>query len=186
MRHVVNLGLLVVFVALATTGLMLFLQPFSVAVARVHILSGMGASLFVVLHLAQRLGYFRNRWLPNKRREAIKQTFGVTAGLAVLALGAAVGWRPFQQLIELGYESRHRAEIVRSSSMTGFGWQESQTLALSRANDETGHVRLSLVVRLTDPSKPPPALAIWAETSTGSMIETLYLDPTVPLSPIHI
>ena len=41
MRHIVNVGLLVIFLALGATGVMSFVRPFSITTAQVHIVAGL-------------------------------------------------------------------------------------------------------------------------------------------------
>ncbi|MAT69443.1 MAG: hypothetical protein CMJ58_07940 [Planctomycetaceae bacterium] len=182
MRHLVNFSLLFVFAALAISGSMLFVLPFTLKVVRVHILFALATVGLVVLHLASRLSYFRSSWRP--RAQGGLRTYAV-ASLAVtggLLLAAAANWRPVDWLVEQGYESRWRREIVRPSALAGFHWEDAESLIVSRAPADDNDLRVSLLVRLAQRIQPPPAIAVWAETTAGAMIETLYVDPRVAYS----
>ncbi len=183
MRHFVNFALLFGFGILATSGVMLFVRPFSLTVARVHIALGLTTIVLVGLHLASRLPYFRARLRTKQFRGVPIDAVGSFAAAAVLLAAAVIGWRPINLLIEQGYESRHRAEIVRPSALSGFQWaDQAESLAVSRAPTEDANLRVSLLVRLQETLAPTPTIAVWAETTAGSMIETLYLDPRVAYS----
>lgn len=179
MRHFVNFGLLFGFVALAVSGAMLFWQPFSLAVARVHIVLALTTVVLVGLHLASRVPYFSARLRPRPPRRFPLDAVGSLVVVAGLLGGAAVGWRPFEVLVEQGYESQHRVEIVRPSALSGFDWAEDAALTVSRAPSDDADLRVSLLVKLKHTVAPPPTIAVWAETTSGAMIETLYLDPRV-------
>lgn len=181
MRHIVNFGLLFAFATLAVTGGMAFLQPFSLITTRVHILFGVATVLLVACHLASRLAYFRNQLLPKKQSQISRPALAVIVIAWAGLLAAAIsGWPPTKSVVELGYEARHRAEIVRSSSLAGFADARHHRQIVRTAGPEAD-VAVSLFIgfakNFADDSQETPTIAVWAESSTGSMIETLYLDP---------
>ncbi len=179
MRHIVNFGLLLAFFTLAVTGVLAFLQPFSLTTTRLHILFGLLTLVGVLWHLAHRTAYFKKQiaGTVQKNQTGLRAASlaGLMVGWAILLVAGIGNWPPIQQLIEQGHEARHRAEIVRTSPLAGFADNNHQRL-ISRQGDKGADVGLSLLVRFGH-DEPPPAMAVWAETTTGAMIETLYIDP---------
>lgn len=177
MRHIVNFGLLFAFVALAVTGVMSFVLPFSLVTARVHIVAGLSTIILVLLHVLGRLKYFR-KLVAGGSSAALSR---VRLLVVVLASGGVVAAAinalpPTVWLIDQGYEARNSAQIVRASSLAGFGEISSHRKLVARAtNDPTSH-ELSVYLSFREEVQDIPAIAVWAETSTGTMIETLHLE----------
>lgn len=182
MRHVVNFGLLFASAALAVSGALLFLQPFSIVVARVHILVAIATVVLIGMHLATRLPYFRVRAGKRRPWRLPADIVGALVAVAVLIVVAARGCRPAELIVAQGYEARHRAEIARTDPLSGFEWGGDASLTVARKPSGDADLRVSLLLKLKQGSAPPPTIAVWAETTTGSMIETLYLDPRVAYS----
>jgi hypothetical protein len=135
------------------------------------------------LHVIGRVRYFRNQLGPRERASIPRWRIGaLLAGWGLLLTAALVNWGPVKLLVEQGYESRHRAEIVRGSSLTGFMDTAGHQRLVARAAAETSDAALSLTIRFGNSSEPPPAIAVWTETSAGAMIETLFLDQTLAYS----
>jgi len=182
-RHIVNFGLLFSFVTLATTGAMAFLLPFSIVTTRVHIVFGLTTAILVGLHLATRVPYFKKQLMPRGKANIPQPLLLAIAGAWVGLLATAVaGWAPAELLVEQGYEARHSAQIVRGSPLAGFGSTDHESRLVVRKPAEEGDVAISLYVGFEKTNGPLPAFAVWAETPTGSMIETLYLDPALAYS----
>ena len=181
MRHVVNFALVFAFFTLAVTGVLAFALPFSLTTTRIHILFGLLTAALVVAHLAHRTVYFKKQLAGAAKPDRPGIRLGTLAaiGLTWAMLGAAAigNWPPVRQLIEQGHEARHRAAIVRTSPLVGF-LDENHRRLIARRAGEGADVHLSLHIGFAADG-PPPALAVWAETTTGSMIETLYLDPAL-------
>ena len=174
MRHWVNFGLLFSFLALGVTGVLSFVQPFSLTTTRIHILFGALTLLLVLLHLASRTKYFATK-LSGKT--ASRKMLATIALAFVLLLGLAMAnlW-PVKPLIDASYESRRKAQIVRSSPLAGVLDVDPAHRFIAREPSAEADTALSLMVRFGDGLESPPAMAVWAETKTGTMIETLYLD----------
>ncbi|BCX46108.1 conserved hypothetical protein [Haloferula helveola] len=177
MRHWVNFGLLFSFLTLMVSGVMAFTRPFSIATTRVHVFFGFLTIVLVVLHLVSRTRYFSGKLKGKQSSRGMVALVAASAcGLAALAVGGV--W-PSKQVIDAGYEARHRAEIVRSSPMAGFLETEDTERFVAREPAEPGSAAVSLLVRFRDGLEQAPAVAVWAETTTGTMIETLYLDESL-------
>lgn len=180
MRHAVNFGLLYSFVTLAASGAAAFLLPFSLVNTRVHLVFGLATAVLVGLHLASRWRYFQGRLAPNRGRGVVaRQQAPVAIAWAVLLASAIQGWRPAAWLVDQSYEHRHRASIVRASALAGFEDLPTGRRVVSRVGGEGADVGVSLLLTFPKTEAPPPTIAVWAESSTGTMIETLYLDPSL-------
>lgn len=178
-RHIVNFGLLFAFLGLAVTGVMAFTLPFSITTTRVHIIFGALTLLLVVAHLVSRTRYFSGKL--KGRGSARGMVGGVFLVVGLLVVAAVFGWWPTDAAMALGYESRHREKIVRESPAAGF-LDEGSTRWIVREPEEPGLPSLALAIRFPDESGPPPAVAAWVESTTGTMIETLYLDEALAYS----
>ena len=178
-RHVVNFGLLFSFLGLAVTGVMAFTRPFSIITTRVHVIFGALTLVLVVAHLVSRMPYFKGRLTG---RNASRGMVGaVVMGVGLLAVAAVAGWWPTNEAIGLGYEARHRSAIVRGSSSVGF-LDSGSTRWIVREPENPALPALALAIRFASDPGPSPAVAAWVESTTGTMIETLYLDEALAYS----
>ena len=183
MRHIVNFGLLFAFGTLAVSGAMAFWLPFSLVTTRVHITFGIVTAVLVMLHLASRVPYFRSQVLTKKRAQVSKLTLlGIVAVWGVLLATAIYGWKPVDAVVAQGYESRNRAAIVRTSPLAGFSDRSNHGHLVARKPGDGADVELSLYISFDEAIQEPPTIAVWAESTTESMIETLYLDPRLAYS----
>ncbi len=185
MRHLINFGLLFCFATLAITGAMAFLLPFSIDTTRVHVVFGLVVLVLVGLHLAGRVGYFQKQLQPASTKGARVSRpllLGLVAAWASLLAVAIFGWHPAQWFIEESYEAQHRAEIVRSSPFSGFMDPDSLTRLIVRQPTGDADVALGVYIGFADHVETPPSIAVWAESTTGAMIETLYLDARLAYS----
>jgi hypothetical protein len=79
-------------------------------------------------------------------------------------------------MMEQSYESRNSAQIVRASSLAGFGELSSHRKLVARKTNSANAHDLSVYVSFRDEVQEIPTVAVWAETTAGTMIETLYLE----------
>ena len=190
MKHFVNLALVPFFLTLAVTGILRFVEPFTLVTTRIHIVFGFGVLVLVGLHLAERTAYFmhviRSAGSRDIRQRLVsdKTLAGVLSLWLVLVAAGLWNLPPVNQLIELSYESRHRAVIFRSDPQTVYKPVEDG-LRLKRVTDSDA----SLLIQLdwgpefpdsfVRPGAPfadfRPQVAIWTESQNGSLIETLFL-----------
>jgi hypothetical protein len=180
MRHWVNFGLLFSFITLAVSGLLAYFQPFSLVTTRVHLVFGLLTLFLVALHLLSRVPYFKSRVFDRggspQMALAVMLIWG---GLLALSL---YGFWPARPIMASSYESRHKQAIVRESPLAGFLDGGEDTRIVARQPGENADTAVSLLVRFGEATESLPAVAIWAETTTGSMIETLYLDTQLAFS----
>jgi len=181
-RHIANLGLLLSFVTLAVTGVMSFVLPFSITTARVHIVFGGLTGVLVLLHLATRLRYFtriakqsvtlKAKTKPQVPRWLVASIVVVWAGLLWVSFN---GRQPATGLIALGFEARHKAEIFRAAPQTVYE-QVADTNRIVSLSPQTGELVVDVQIEYRQPMDQQPAAAVWAETSRGRMIQTLFVD----------
>lgn len=187
MKHYVNFALLFAFVTLVTSGVMRFVAPFDLATTRVHIVFGAAVLILVGLHLAARPRYFLK--ILRRRKPSADGPRPWLLLLAVLLswaslLGASLwNWFPVPQLVSQSYESKNRATIFRPEQGTGFedlgGGARLKRQAPGGANVlveiEWGPAFEAEANFPKAFSGAKPQVAIWAESSAGSLIETFFV-----------
>ncbi|MEX1049254.1 MAG: DUF4405 domain-containing protein [Akkermansiaceae bacterium] len=174
MRHWVNFGLLFSFLTLAVSGVMAYVLPFSIITARVHIVFGALTVILVVLHTLSRTKYFSSHVAGNRKSRGLVAIVASACAL-VLVLAIYDLW-PAKPVMDGSYETRRKAEIVRSSPLAGFLDVDDAHRLVARKPGPDADTALSLMVRFRDGLEATPAIAVWAETDTGTIIETLFLD----------
>lgn len=189
-RHIANLGLLLAFTTLAVTGVMSFVLPFSITTARVHIVFGLVTLILVGLHLATRISYFTRIAKQSVSFKAKKKPqvprWLVAAIVLVWAALLAVsfyGARPASDLIAVGYEAQHAAEIFRASPQTAYE-QVGPTVRVAMLDEAAGEVLIEVEVEYAADFEQQPAAAIWAQTNAQPprMLQTLYVDQALAYS----
>ncbi len=180
MRHWVNFGLLFSFLALTVTGVLAYILPFSISTARVHIVFGALTVVLVVLHMVSRTRYFSGKVVGKGSSRGMVAS--VAAGCALLLVLALFDVWPAKPVMEASYEARRKLEIVRSSPLAGFLDVGPAHRFVARKPNEDADTALSLMVRFREGLEARPAMAIWAETTSGMIIETLYLDEELAYS----
>ncbi|MEM7011096.1 MAG: DUF4405 domain-containing protein, partial [Verrucomicrobiota bacterium] len=183
MRHVVNFGLLFAFVALAVTGVIAFVLPFSLTTTQIHIIAGFSVIVFVGLHLAGRIPYFQKQVQSSKSASiSKKQLTALVLGVGLVLFLAGAALPPISWIVGLSYETRNRSQIVRASSLTGFGEPSLHRKLIARKANDPKSRGLSLHVSFPENLETIPSIAVWAETTAGTMIETLYLHQSMAYS----
>ncbi len=176
MSHFINIGLLFSFTALAVSGILSFIQPFSIDVTRVHIVFGFVTIILVGLHLWKKINYFKKQFSVKPK------VFGIVFLMFGLLLYVSIENKfPAQQILNQSYESKYRKEIIRPAPVVATmenksGWVSSRQ---KRDHEET---LLSVHVSLEKDLPVKPTIAIWAETKVGTMIETLYISEDLAYS----
>ena len=187
MRHLVNFGLLFSFSALAVTGVLAYLRPFSITVTQIHIIAGFVTLVLVLMHLLARLPYFKNRISKGRQGASLRLQvilFGSVFGF--LVYGSVSSIPPASWLIDNSYEHRNSAQIVRSSSLVGFEEPAPHRKWIVRESQDDNGSGLSIYLSFQEELNPMPSIAVWAESTTGSMIETLYLEQSLAYSEVPL
>jgi hypothetical protein len=189
-RHIVNFGLLFSFITLAVTGVMSFALPFSLSTSRAHIIFGAATILLIAMHLLGRLAYFKGVCSPKENKKSsmpLSLFVGISVIWGSLLAGSFYGVEPIKALMKQSYEAKHRADIIRPSAMSGFMPPEGNVHLIGRIPErnlgEKGAIyAVGMQVRLNETEGEIPVMAIWAETRSGAMIETLYIDSRLAYS----
>lgn len=111
-----------------------------------------------------------------------KQVLLFGAGFGFLVYAAIAGLPPSSWLIENSYEHKNRAQIVRSSNLVGFDQPEPHRKLIVRKSLDDNASGLSINLSFRKKLNPMPSIAVWAESTVGSMIETLYLEQSLAYS----
>lgn len=189
MRHYVNFTLLFAFSTLVVSGLLRFFEPFSLATTRIHIVFGTLVLLLVGLHLASRLGYFakmlRSAKTSGPARPASARLVLLPLLTALYGLTACVlDWWPVPHLLSFGYEARNRAVIFRPESGTAIRRLDGDKFQLKRQGPEESSVLVEIEwapgvdLGAKFPSRfsdARPQITVWAESSSGALIETFFV-----------
>jgi hypothetical protein len=187
MRHLVNFGLLFSFTALAVTGVLAYLRPFSITVTQIHIIAGFVTLVLVIMHMLARLPYFKNRISKGRQGASLRLQvilFGAVFGF--LVYGSVSSIPPASWLIENSYEHRNSSEIVRSSTLVGFEDQAPHRKWIVRESQAKNGSGLSIYLSFQKDLNPMPSIAVWVESTTGSMIETIFLEQSLAYSEVPL
>lgn len=187
MRHLVNFGLLFSFTALAVTGVLAYLRPFSITVTQIHIIAGFVTLVLVLMHMLARLPYFKNRITKGRQGTSLRLQvilFGTVFGF--LVYGSVSSIPPASWLIDNSYEHRNSSQIVRSSSLVGFEEPALHRKWIVRESQDDNGSGLSIYLSFQEELNPMPSIAVWAESTTGSMIETLFLEQSLAYSEVPL
>jgi len=147
-------------------------------------LSGLAMTVLTGIHI---VGRFRSMVViikpRNKQYRGRKSWLTPLSALVLCVLfwsAAWAGWPGASHVVGLSYESRHRKEIVREGGNVAS--VESANLTQTTKLTSEG---ASLVISIDWKKQANKAVAIWAETKSGSIIETLYLSEALRFSDSH-
>ncbi|MEM0895475.1 MAG: hypothetical protein AAGJ79_01225 [Verrucomicrobiota bacterium] len=187
MRHYVNFSLLFFFLSLVVTGFLRFARPFDLLTTKLHIVSGFGLAFLVALHLFARPDYFRRilkRKPPGARTPRPWKLIAFTVGSWVLIILATIfSWPPIPQLIGQSYESQNRAVIFRAEPESAVKVIDDRlkTRRLGEAGASIS-VEIEWGPAYQSAGEFPelfrnagPQLAIWADGSSGDLVETFFV-----------
>ncbi len=182
--RLLHLCLLFNFLVLVASGVMRFAFPFTIEVTRVHMLSGLAMTVLTGFHIVGRLRHMGLIVKPKQKQYdgyANWVTPVVAMLICVLFWSAAwAGWPGASHVVGLSYESRHRKEIVREGGNVASIESENLTQTTKLTSEGA-----SLVISIDWKKQANKAVAIWAETKSGSIIETLYLSEALRFSDVH-
>ncbi|NWK55585.1 hypothetical protein HW115_08175 [Verrucomicrobiaceae bacterium N1E253] len=169
------------FLVLIVTGGLRFLIPFNLNLSRLHIVSGIILSLLVLIHLAGKAKTLRRIIAPKHGRKAWLAS-ALTLALCIgVGLAAWFGTPGVSHLMGLSYESRNHASIFRAQDNVASDHQ-SRWLRTSKLTSTGASIDIEL---LWNCPAEHHAVAIWAETQSGTIIETLYLSGSLSFSDEH-
>ena len=182
MRHIINISLLLSFSTLAITGLMSYILPFDLDTTRIHIVFGLVTLLLIGLHLIDKKNYFKailstksNLYIPKRNLSLIFSIW------LILLFSSIYNWQPSKLIMANSYESRESHQIVRPNPLIK-SINDSNSHSTVRLHENKGSNALEIHLAYAPKLKVEPAIAIWAESKSGSLIETLYLSPELAYS----
>lgn len=184
MRHWVNLALLFSFSTLMATGVLAVTLPFSQTNTRLHVVSGVVCVALVAKHVLSRLSYFRSVASRQSKAMGLMRKASVLGFWAVVLVASVAAVPPTNWLMDQSYEIRQRSQIVRASSLVGFGELSPHQRIVVRKPKREPDAMLSIHLGFSTWLDRLPATAVWVESTTGTMIETLYLDEGLAYSEV--
>ena len=177
MRHIINISLLLVFTTLAISGILSYICPFDLDTTRVHIVFGFVTLILIGLHLWDKKAYFKAIFSHRSSLFIPKRTLGLIFSLwLILLLSSLYNYAPAKQIMAKSYESRESHQIVRPNPLIK-SISESNSHSTARLHENKASNALEVHLVTKPELKIKPAIAIWAESKGGSLIETLYLSP---------
>ena len=175
MRHFVNHALLLFFLVLAGSGILSFFEPFKLLTTRIHIVFGFGLVVLVLLHVVDRLRYFKKSFASKNKAALPSRHFSAAAGLcAFLLLSSVFNCQPVRGFIDLGYEARNRAIIFRTDEKTVYMPAVDGSM-LKHAPGEDTAVLMEIEYGPEFDAGDETQVAVWAENSVGMMIKTFFV-----------
>lgn len=178
-RDLVNFGLLLSLVVMAMTGTIAFWLPFSLVNTRIHILSGVASLVFLAVHLLHRKQYlllsFTSQWTRLR-----KQMVGACLLIGTIVIAAIYPLGPVNDFFQTSYEASHAREIVRRHPQSGVSILPNLIKAVRKT--DIGAHQLNLELHLVDDKPEDLAIAVWLSSTSGSLIETLYISTELAFS----
>lgn len=186
MKHYVNFSLLLAFGILVISALLRFFEPFNLLTTRVHIVFGAFVLFLVALHLSSRIGYFP-RMLRQGRKsggiQSIRLILLPLVACSYLLAACFLNWFPVAQLLGLGHEIKSGSMIFRPEDGSSVRTKE-RGFQLKRKTPAEAEIFIDIewgqsfdpVAEFPTPfTSARPQIAIWAESSAGSLIETFFV-----------
>lgn len=162
-RRSVSLLTALTFLVLAVTGVIAFIQPFSLGIIGLHALMGFVFIALIGLHVCNNSRPLTS-YLHSK---ALWSSLAVTAALTLL-----FWWQPAPVKVVLGWSGN------LGPAMERFEMNEDE-LVFNYTPSPDYKMRLTVKSGPSYPTGPPPQVAIWLENQGGYHIKTL-LAPTAP------
>ncbi len=181
MKRFLYIALLFQFLVLLGTGVLRFFIPFSIELSRLHIFAGAATGILILVHIVERLRLLKLKFKPRTG----DKSWMIPAVTLLLCIGfwlaAWFGTPGVSHLMNLSYEQRNHAAIFRLQD--NIASKENGSFLRTVKLSSTG---ASADIELLWNQNPKgSAVAIWAETKAGSIIETLYLTGSMKYSESH-
>ncbi|MBT8038154.1 MAG: hypothetical protein KJO21_11470 [Verrucomicrobiae bacterium] len=184
MKRFIYTSLLLNFLVLMVTGGLRFFTPFHIHLSRLHIFSGLMLALLILVHLVDRYQPLKTILMPRRKPVRARVWLAPLIALCLCFALWASAWFGIQgiaQLMAFSHEQRNHASIFRTQENVAYHHQDRLTRITKLTTTDA-----SLNLELLWKSSPHGcAVAIWAETKAGSIIETLYLTGSLKYSESH-
>lgn len=166
-RRTVTLLTALTYLVLAVTGVLAFIQPFSLSIIGLHALMGFVFIALIALHLANNFSPF----ISYLRGKALWMTIVITAALTVL-----FWWQPAPVKVMLGWSGN------LGPAMERFDMNEDE-MVFDYTPSLTYKMRLTVKTGPSYHTSPPPQVAIWLENQGGYHIKTLLVPESAKETP---
>ena len=182
MRHFTNISLLLCFITLAISGVLSFCLPFDLDTTRLHIVFGFICIILIGFHLVGKATYFKAVLLKGSKSSLPKSRLIFIVALWLgLVFTSLYNWTPAKQIMANSYESRESHQVVRPNALIK-SISDSNFHSTVRLHENQKSKALEIHLAYKPELQIKPAIAIWAESKGGSLIETLYLTPALAYS----
>jgi len=166
-RRAVSLLTALTFLVLAVTGVLAFIQPFSIGIIGLHSLMGFAFIALVGLHVINN----RRPLASYLHSKAFWVTLVLTAGLTLL-----FWWQPAPIQTVLGWSGNLGPAIERFQ-------MNDDGLVFDYSPSPDYQMRLTVKTGSAYHTSPPPQVAIWLENQGGYHIKTLLAPDTAAETP---
>ena len=180
-KRILYIALLFQFLVLLGTGALRFFVPFSMELSRLHICSGVATGVLILLHIIDRLRLLKLKFKPRDGNRRWLLPVSTLIVCILFWLAAWYGTAGVSQFMKLSYEQRNHAAIFRTQDNVA-RFENEALLRTVKLSSTGASVDIEL---LWKKSPKGSAVAIWAETKSGSIIETLYLTGSLKYSDSH-
>ena len=162
-KKLVSLGIAAIFLALGTTGLLLYLVQHNKPTKVIHTTFGLFFVTVAIFHIINNWGSLVS-YIKAKSNTGIAKEFVIVAVLALVSVvGAGLLLPPFEQIEEFG-ESLRKGNRPPAKKIS---YQIVET------NSETGGTAIRIQL---DKNKDVllPVIAVWTTDSTGQIIDNIF------------
>lgn len=181
MKRVLYISMLLNFLVLIGTGGLRFFIPFSLNLSRLHIFSGVLLGVCIVIHLFDKSRNLKVVFKPRHHSRAWLTPLLTTIACTAIWAAAWFDLPGISHIMSLSYEQRNHASIFRSQDSVAYH-TEDRLIRTTKLTTSGAALDLELLWK----TKPEgSAVAIWAETKSGTIIETLYLTGSLKYSESH-
>lgn len=160
------------------TGTLRFFIPFTIELSRLHIFAGAATGILILIHIIDRIRLLKLKFKPRGGKKSWGLPVVTLLACAAFWLAAWYGTPGVSHLMNFSYEQRNHAAIFRTQNNVATK-DLGPFLRTVKLSSTGASIDLELLW-----SKDPQgsAVAIWAETKAGSIIETLYLTGSLKYS----
>lgn len=166
-KNIISLSVALAFLALSTTGLLLYLKQKSHAVEITHTIFGLLFIGFAVFHILNNWISLKAYTKEQKRGGKIRKEFLLASALfGVVLVGAGFNLPPFEPIAEAG--RIFAGERKRTERLSFDKVKTNETLLVGRSRMMEIFVEMNRETQL-------PAIAIWTEDSAHRFVDALFV-----------
>ncbi len=171
-RAFVSLFITFIFIGMAVTGVMSYMQKYNELLSAFHVVFSLCFVLLALFH-------FKNNLKPLKAYTTRKDTRLLLplllAVVAVIALGVIFSLPPFRQIVELGKTLRKQNEIEKKTEYVITTKSEVAGRSITIDFKAGPQYRTETILPGGKVITSIPQVAVWLEDAEGNYLETLYI-----------